>query len=1090
MKKKLCFIRLWEITGHIKLLRVMKLTVFLILVSVAGVFASKSYSQTKTLNLNMREATVKEVLNKIEEQSEFYFLFSENLIDVQRRVNVNIQNQKIEQALNLIFDGTDVDYSIRERIIVLKTPELSDMDFMTQQQSTVSGKITDEEGEPLPGVTVIVKGTTQGTVTSANGEYAIDDIPEDAILQFSFLGMRPQEIVVGNQAVISVVMVEETVGMDEIVVIGYGTQKKSDITGSVASLPQDRLEMVPNTNITQALQGAVAGIQITTNSAGASPENDATSILIRGRNSIKADNGPLVVVDGIPYGGQLSDIAPTDIKSIEILKDASSTAIYGSRGANGVILITTKLGKKGKPQISYDGYYSIQKMTNFPDLMTGEEFYKYKMEREPDAMTEGEQQVYDNGTWTDWPALALRHGESNQHNIAIAGGAEFVNYYVSVNVLDVKGIALNDDYLRVTNRINIDAKITDWLSLGTRTSISYADQSGDSPDFDAVTYMNPLTTSHNEDGSLTIYPNPSDTYFGNPLQNTLAQNQDKSHQVITNNFAKIDFPFIPGLQYQLNTGFRFKYSDYASYFGRDTKTGITNRGDARTDRAKYLNQTIENILSYNRQFGKHNVFATALYSFEKNESSNNRLDASGFPHDILGWFAAGQATLITPSYGYSQTDLLSQMLRINYGYDNRYLFTATIRRDGYSGFGTKTKWGEFPSLALGWNIANEDFFTMTGVINNLKLRMSWGKNGNQSVGAYETISRLSSEDWVSGSETQPGYIPSKLGEDNLGWESTETYNVGIDFGLFADRITGEINAYRANTTGLLLNRRISPIHGVDQITQNIGKTQNQGFEFSVSSTNINRNDFKWSTNANFSSNQNKIVSLYGLLSEEGNEIDDISNKWFIGEPIRVNYYYQVIGIWQQEEEEEAAKYGSKPGYVKLWDKNTDYKMDSEDRVIQGQKDPKFIWGMANNFQYKNFLLNVFIHGVHGVTKANDLKNDDVWTEVRRNTTIKNWWTPENPTNEFYKNERFAEQQGSGNAIYYENASFIRIKDISLAYDLPDALLSKAKLNKLRLFVTGRNLFTITNFGGLDPELSGQRGIPLQKEYVVGLNIGL
>lgn len=960
---------------------------------------------------------------------------------------------------------------------------------LSAQVRTITGTVTDETGETLPGVNVVVQGTTTGTTTDVNGTYSIGVPANNNVLVFSYIGMITREIQIGNSTVINVTMEMETFGMDEVVVVGYGTQKKSDITGTVASVGQERLELVPNLNIAQAIQGAVPGVMMQTSSAGSAPNE---VIMIRGRNSIRASNDPLIVVDGIPYGGQLRDINPNDVKSIEVLKDASAAAIYGSRGANGVILVTTKEGLEGKPKISYDGYYSIQQFTDLPNLMNGEEFYKFKMDREPDALTQSEREVYESGEWVDWLDLALRNGKSTQHNISVSGGFQNTQYYVSGGITDVQGLAVNDNYLRLTTRINLDTKITDWLTLGTRTQFSYDDRSGNSPTWDGdqgVFWMNPLTKAYDENGKLTIYPWDDDPYFRNPLMGTLATNMNESYQAVINNYAIVNIPFVPGLNYRINTGFRMRFLDTGNYYGRDTQVGLNNRGDASTNRSRYNNNVIENIVNYNREFGNHNLFFTGVYSFEENKGSSNTLSASGFPHDFLTWYSASQAELIQPGFSYNSTALISQMLRLNYSYDSRYLLTLTGRRDGYSGFGAANKWGIFPSVALGWNIANENFFTAKNFLNELKLRASFGLNGNQAVGAYETISRLSQNNIVAGSSTLPGYIPSRLGEDNLGWESTKNLNVGLDFGMLNNRIVGDLNVYKSNTYDLLLGRTISAVHGITSITQNIGETENFGFEASVTSRNIVKKDFRWVTTANAAALKNKIVSLYGELDEDGNEIDDIANQWFIGQPIRVNFGYVWDGIWQQDEADMAALYGTQPGFVKIKDLDGDTALTANDRKIIGQQDPKFMWGMNNSVTYKNLTLSVFMHGVHGVTKNNVLKSDNVYNGVRRNTTKKNWWTPENPNNEWYMNHIDAHRMQGVSANNYENASFIRIKDITLTYDFARGLLKNSGLDKLKVYFTGRNLFTFTNWEGLDPELDGQRSIPLQKEYVFGINLG-
>jgi len=1069
----------------------MKLTVIL---SFAFMLSSwgTSLSQTVKLSLDLRKVPVEKVIQMIEEQTEFYFLYQDDVLKKGQTVTLQVKNTPVETILQQLSDQVNVDYRIMDRQIILlpkeKPADAKPASVGTEQQpqrKEITGSVKDSRNQPLPGVAVVVKGTTIGTVTDNSGNFLLS-VPADALsLEFSFVGMKRQEILISGKSNFDIVLEDETFGVDEVVVVGYGTQKRSDITGTVASLGKERLEMVPNLNIAQAIQGAIPGIMISQTSSGASPTE---TIMIRGRNSIRADNTPLIVVDGIPYSGAIRDLNPNDVQSIEILKDASAAAIYGSRGSNGVILITTKEGVEGKTKFNYDGYYSIQQFAFLPDYLDGNEFYDFKMIRFAGAMTKSEKNLYESGNYTDWISLGLRDGSNQQHTLSVSGGSNNTKFFVSGNFLNVKGLAINDDYQRLTTRINIDSKIAKFLTIGSRTQLSYDDRSGEGPDMSDLFQTNPLTKAFEDDGSLAIYIWDDDKYFGNPLQMTLYDNIDESYQVISNNYAVVDVPFIQGLSYRINSGLRVRFTDQATYRGRNTKIGLEARGSAETSRSRFNNIIVENILSYNRDFGVNNIFGTAVYSYENNSSSTNSLTASGFPHDFLKWYSSAQANLVVPSYSYNETVLISQMIRLNYSYDKRYLLTLTGRRDGYSGFGANTKWGLFPSLALGWNIHNENFFTWNELFNELKARISYGLNGNQSVGAYESISRLSEYNMVSNKQTVAGYVPSRLGQENLGWESSRTLNIGVDYGLYKGRISGNINLYKTNTKDLLLNRSISPVHGITSITQNIGETQNKGIELLLQSRNIIKSNFSWYTSGNLAYGQNKIVSLYGEIDENGIEIDDVENAWFIGKPIRVNYDFVWEGTWQLDEAEAAAKWGSQPGFVKLKDFNNDGKLNADDRRIIGQQDPKLLWGMSNSFSFKNFKLDIFFHGVHGVTKQNPLMSDYVWADVRRNTIKKNWWTPENPTNEWIVNNLNAEWMAGIRGYIYEDASFIRLKDISLSYDISHNILERYFINRLRFYVTGRNLATFTKWRALDPELDGQRQVPLQKEFVFGLNL--
>ena len=1059
------------------MLKKMKLTILMVCLSLMTSLGAV-YSQNSNLSFKVSNQSLKQVLSEIENQTKYSFLYKADVINHDQRVSLDIANASITEILDMLAKKANFNFKILDNsVIVLTNPtELS-----SQQTHSVSGKVTDSSGSPLPGVTVLVKGTTIGTVTNTDGSFSLA-IPEKAeTLQFSFIGMRTHEIQIAGRTTFTMVMEEETIGVDEVVVVGYGSQKKSDITGTVASVGKERLEMVPNITVAQAIQGAVPGLMIQNTSAGAEPD---LSIMVRGRNSIAANNSPLIVVDGIPYGGKLSDINPNDVESIEILKDASAAAIYGSRGANGVILITTKKGIEGPAKITYDGYYSIQEITNVPTYMDGPQFYDFKNKRLAAGVTTSEKEVYDAGEWVDWVDLATRQGNSQQHNISLSGSLGETSYFVSGGFMKVKGIVINDDYLRGTGRFNIDSKITDWLTIGTRTQLTFADKSGVSPSMWDLYLANPLAVPYNEDGAPTINPVADDPSRENPLQEIQFANNDKSRRIVTNNYAILDFAkLIPGLNLRLNYGITDRISQNKTYRGRDTYDGKISQGRASLEEDSEYNTVWENILSYNKEFGAHSLSATAVYSIQNDEWNSEVIDMEKFPNDLLTWYAGGQAGLIKPSFDYIKSKLVSQMFRFNYSYESRYLLTLTGRRDGYSGFGSDSKWGFFPSLALGWNLGNEEFFPLKNIFSQLKIRASYGLNGNQAVGSYRSMARLEEENYLSGNSTMAGYFPTILGQQTLGWESSRTFNFGLDFGLFEQRVTGDLNIYTTNTYDLLLNRAISAVHGITSILQNIGETRNRGIEFSLHSRNVLTKDFSWITTGNISYIQNKIIDIYG------DGLDDVSNQWFIGQPISVNFDYVFDGVWQLNEESEAQKWGSKPGYIKLKDVNNDSKITPDDRQIIGQQDPNLLWGLTNTFSFRNFNLSVFLHGVHGVTKENELMDDEiVTTGVRRNTVVKKWWTPENASNEWYMNHVDANKMAGVSTSIYENASFVRVKDVTLSYDFPTTVTNKFGGNNLKVYATARNLFTFTKWRGLDPELDDQLSIPLQREFVLGLQI--
>lgn len=1068
----------------------MRLSALFMFVTLLTMQANTSYGQRTKLTLDLNNVSVGQLIDNIESSTEFKFVYKIRDVDLERQVTIKVEGALIEKVLARVFGNTSTSFNIIDRQVFLTekkdvpipgTPKTTSKTY----QFTVTGKVVDELGTPLLGTTVAVKGTTQGTTTDFNGNYSLSLSDPTAILQFSYVGYISQEINVGNQTTINVKLLPDNAKLDEVVVVGYGSQKKSDVTGSVTSVAPERMDLVPNRNIAQVLQGALPGVTIRQTSAGAVGEQ---AIIVRGRNSILASNEPLIVLDGVPYYGDLNDISVNDIASMEVLKDASASAIYGSRGSNGVILVTTKEGSSGKAQISYQGKFGVQEPINLPEFLTGEEFYEFKSMRNPDLLTDTEIANYEAGLWTDWIDLSLRTGYSENHNVSITGGSENIKYYVAGNFLDVKGLSVTDKYQRISGRVNLDTKITDWLEFGTRSQFTYDDRGGYDIDYEAVFEINPLLADpFDENGDINLFPWP-EFPDENPLEAQNYKDEDYSNQIVSNNYIRVSFPFIEGLSYRLNTGIRRRWSERKTYAGNNTVVGIANSGQAYLSSTEFKNNVVENIITYNREFGKHNVFFTGVFSYEENEQYFEELTAINFPNDEFSFFGISQASSLEAENDYQRTALISQMLRLNYSLDNTYLLTLTGRRDGFSGFGPNNKWGVFPSVALGWNISKEPFLKNSAAINQLKLRLSWGVNGNQAVSPYSSITRLRDRNTLSGEESLVGYVPSVIGDKDLGWESSETYNLGLDFGFFNNRILGDINLYETNTSDLLLNRTISSVHGINQVTQNIGETQTRGLELSLSLVPITTQEFNWKISGNFATNKNKIVSLYGYLQENGEEVNDLANAWFVGQPIRVNFNHKMIGVWQLGEEEEAAVYDRVPGDAKIEDVDNNGVLDDEDRQIIGQRDPKYTWGLSNSFRYSNFGLEVFFIGAHGATRHNNLLRDNTAAEIRRNVMKKNWWTPDNPTNEYFRNN----DQVRG-ATIYEDASFVRMKDVTLSYNFSKNVLSQIGLDKLQLFASGRNLWTITDWTAGDPELelpSDQAGIlPLQRELIFGLTLG-
>ena len=964
-------------------------------------------------------------------------------------------------------------------------------------QTAITGTVLDAEGSPLPGVSILIKGTNTGTSTDFDGNYSLNAKQGD-VLVFTYIGFVTQEIPVKEQRQINVVLQEDIAQLNEVVVVGYGTQKKSDITGSVASFDTERLEKLPQTNIEQALQGTLPGVSISVNSNTAS--GGSNSINIRGRRSISGGSEPLIVLDGIIFSGSLTEINMNDIKSLEVLKDASSSAIYGARGANGVILITTKKGKKGKVRMNLNTFYGTEVPYDLPDMMDAETFYKRKVERfGEDELTDTEREVWESGQFVDWVDLILRNGSRAEHNISLSGGGEKVNYFVSGNFQEIEGVAINDKFSKSNFRINLEVQPTDWLKIGTNTLLGFSDADGLSGDFEEAFLINPLTRAFNDDGSLTEFPWPEDTFFRNALESTRYYNQNDANSIVTNNYIDIKLP-IDGLSYRFNSGFTKRDVLRQTYRGVDTRRGREVGGYANQVNNTSEDWLIENIINYEKSFGDHNLFLTGLYSAQQEQFESLSLTGEGFPNDVRGVYQFNNADVVTvasPDYSgsdrrlnFEKSNHVSQMLRLNYNYKSKYLLTLTGRRDGYSAFGNDTKYGTFPSMALGWNIDKENFLKDNIILNGLKLRFTYGENGNEAISAFRSLAQLSSRNYTDGNGgTLFGFFPNSLANTDLGWETSTSYNYGIDFKLFKSRIEGSVDYFTSVTDGLLLSKSIPSINGATSIIQNVGETKGSGLEVSLNSRNVVSNNFSWNTQVAFASISNEIVNV-GLTDDEGNFIDDVGSRWFLGEEVSVNFGYVYDGVWQLDEVDgvNLSDYAvQQAGDVKYKDLNGDEKIDEEDRTVIGSRQPDFTLGLTNTFTYKNFSLNVFFHWVEGVTKRNTLITTNDFN-LRRRTYNVNYWSPDNPTNDFPENaDRSTNPLG---VAWYEDASFIRLKDVTLNYAFPQQVLDKLSLSRFELFFNAKNLVTITDWNGIDPEANDQTDRPFSRTYLLGLRLGL
>jgi TonB-linked SusC/RagA family outer membrane protein len=984
------------------------------------------------------------------------------------------------------------------------------------QQSVVTGIVKDEKGDPVIGANIKLKGSDKsiGTITDMNGNFSLSNIKVGATLEVSFVGYVSKNVVVPTSKKIVVVLSEDSKALDEIVVVGYGVQRKSDLTGAVTSVNAKTIESHPQTSLIHSLEGTIPGLNIAI--TGTNAEGSSTTTRIRGDNSISADNKPLVILDGIPFDGPWSEINPNDVQSVEVLKDASSSAIYGARGSNGVILITSKRGDKGKLVVSFDANVTMDHPVNIPHVMNGEEFWKYKLEAleaantttptadnpEPwmGSITTTEKRLHDAGTDTNWIDLCTQNGVRQQYNLSFRGGVNKTNYFVSFNYTDAKGTAVNDNFKRYNIRFNLDQEFTSWLKFSTTTQMGRYDRSGSSPSFVRAFLMNPLAEAYNSDGSIrtSAWEDSSEAFCVNPLNSLNNITSDIRSKVITNNVLEIKCPFVPGLSYKFNSGYTYDVSSWKQYQGLNTYYGARSNGILNTSDWHSSEWIIENILTYQNQFGKHRIFFTGLYSAQSKVYEENNMAGQGFPNDVMYYYQISKATTVSGSSSYYKQNHISQMARLNYTYDDRYLLTLTARRDGYSAFGENSKFGVFPSMALGWNITNEKFFQDTPlnrVISNLKYRISWGKNGNEAISAYATLPNLSTYNYLSDDHKPSyGFYPAKLASPSLSWETTSSFNMGLDFSLLKGRIQGTFDIYWSRTKDLLLSRSIPSINGTGTLISNIGKTKNNGFEFQLTSNNINLKDFNWSSTFNLSHYKTAIVDV-GLYDANGKPMDDVGSYWFIGQPVSVNYDYRFISIWQiadkanPEGQQDPNYRYSVPGYMKYDDKDGVNDITTADKQIIGSRIPKVNMSLMNTFTYKDISLSIFLTAKLGQTARNYLL-DVATNSYRQNRLMANFWTPENPINSYPKNS-LDTSVNPMDAGFYQKTDYLRIQDVNLSYTFPAKLLKNIFLKRLQLYMNINNLHTWTKWGGLDPEfLSDQRATPAVRSITFGLKLDL
>lgn len=974
------------------------------------------------------------------------------------------------------------------------------------QSRTIKGKVTDDKGEPLPGATVRLKNGRGAAATDVNGNFSISVPNSEAALIVSYIGFVDQEITLtANSNNLAVRMSADARSLNDVVVVGYGTQRKKDITGSTASISANQLQEVPAAaNVIQQLQGRIAGLDITTNSTtpGATGQ-----IRLRGersfastQSSADSQNQPLFVVDGVPFiGGSLNDINQDDIASIDVLKDASATAIYGSRASGGVIIITTKRGKSGRTQVSFNANYGISHITTEYPFMNGPQYAAFKEasiignpgQTTAYPLTTAELAGIANGTSTDWQKFLYRPGFLTDNQISVAGGDEKTQFNISGGYHYEKGIQYTQSFDRGSLRFNIDHTISKYVKVGLTSFQSLEHTNGVSGLLYNAAAISPLTSPYNADGTINLLPMTGSVDQPNRVNPLTLQNQyiqALNRRISTFNTGYVKVNILDGLQYTLNASLQYgqnqsnNYSPVSTVVNTNTSNSATSENVGNSENYTWV---LENILTYDRVFAKkHHVTFTGLYSGEKDHSQGITVYGTGMPADYLQSYNLYLANSVNISSSnqpyYSDRQLVSYMARVNYAYNDKYLLTATVRNDGSSVLSQGHQHLTYPAVALGWNIDREDFMRKAdNVVSALKIRAGLGVTADQNIAPYTVLGTLSSNAYNFGANGQTGYLVTNLPNPNLTFEHTNMYNLGTDFGLFKDRLTGSVDVYIQKTYNILQQESLPASNGAQVTTINAGNSEGKGLEISLSSVNIrSKSGFNWSTDFNIAFNRSKITKLHDNLQA------DVANGWFVGQPFNLIYDYKKIGIWQLNQADQAAVYGQRPGQIRVQDVNGDNKINSSDLQVLGSYQPQYTAGLTNRFSYKGVDLVVVMFARMGQKVAVNYLGADsggsgypFFNQGRVNQLNVNYWTPTNPTNDFPQPD--ASQTGSqyASTLQYRDGSFIKVRSINLGYTIPSTIVKRAGFSSLRIFATCNNPFIlysplVKSGLAIDPEGNG------------------
>lgn len=1098
-----------------KILSIMKLTVVFLIAFSLQISASV-YSQTTKLSLNVQNQSIKDVLYLIENQTDFRFIYESGKINLDKKVSVQVREQSVEFVLRQLFNKEGVDYEITENNLILINPSPEQLKSAAQEKNRkkITGVVRDQKGEPIIGANVFEKGTTNGTVTDIDGKYSLE-VSMGSLLQISYIGYDSKEIKVGNSDVVNILLTEDTETLDEVVVIGYGTVKKSDLTGAVGSVQMKDVSQVGITSADRALQGQIAGVQV---NARTGQPGESMMIRVRGSNSLAGGNEPLYVIDGMPVEKMNSDINPEDILSMEVLKDASSTAIYGSRGANGVVLITTKRGSTGEATVDYNGYIGISMLRKKLDLLEKDDYIAMVNEVSQNdgngiVITPDQAALLPNNDWQD---LVYQTALTHSHQVSVSGGTDKTKLYSSLNYMNQEGIIKGSNYNRFAIRVNGDQKLAENLSLSASVAYSYGTQNSANSNADgggAIAYtamvMPPTSEVKDADGNYTTF---TGTPWGgtNPVgMSELYKNQVVNSRLLAN--MALNYEMLEGLTFRVNAGAEVNTASTDRYIPIGLSAGGKLDGDALKTKSSYYTIINENILTYDKKFNRnHALNLMGGITFQTYQYDELQGSGTGFLRDVYETNNLGAASNPgVPASGFNDYRMVSFLGRVNYNLMERYLFTATARYDGSSKFSKNHKFAFFPSAALAWRISEEDFMKDVDWLSNFKLRTSVGQTGNQSINPYQTFAQLGTSSPIFGNGKDVGFVLSSMANDDLKWETTTQTDLGIDLGFFNNRLNISFDYYWKQTCDLLYNATLPPSSGYTSMLRNLGRIDNKGFEIAINTVNM-KGKVNWTTNLNITSNKSIVKDLG--TDVYGNKIQQIDapvsgGNWFplfVGKAPFQLYGYEIEGIYQTDEEArlngEATK---KAGDYRYKDTDGKAGITTGDKTIIANTQPKFTFGLTNVINWNNFEFSFLVIGSVGGDIVNEFNKSitnigGTWN-IRKDVW-ENHWTPENPNAKYARASASTKDYlafGDPNSLWVENGSYLRFKDIKLAYTLPTQLFSGPRKPNISVYVSGQNLITITSYSHYDPEASWtssavngwDRGVyPSAKSFTLGLQV--